>query len=227
MVVKPSDISEEYVENVLGLWRNLRDSLAHALLHFSEVRQVNDKFHHPKWIILSVHHAAEVFCNYVMTSFDPAYPKPDKRGRRRYLSLRQLLDELPTTEGWSSLSDGEQELIQKVFEPLSDTRDLLMHRVPPARLEVSDSAIALLALLLVIRRRGGATADDLVGQSPRIEGDVFDALHYAHHGRYFRLMEKLVAEQFDPSQISGCPYCNSLAVVHEYECEACFEEVRP
>lgn len=213
------------MDNVLGLWRNLRDSLTHGLLHFSELRQVNDKFHHPKWIILSVHHAAEVFCNYLMMSFDPAYPRPDKRGRQHYLSLRQLLDGLPAMKEWASLSEGEQELITKIFEPLSDTRDVLMHRVPPERLEVSDSAVALLALLLVIRRRGGGTADDLVGQSPRVEGDVFDALHYAHHDRYFRLMEKLVAEQFDESQLSGCPYCNSFTVVDEHECEACFEEI--
>ena len=197
----------------------------HALLHFSELRQVNDKCHHPKWIILSVHHAAEVFCNYLMTSFDPAYPRPDKRGRRRYLSLGQLLDDLPNKQEWSNLSEGEQELITKIFERLSDSRDILMHRIPPERLDVSDSAIALLALLLVIRRRGGGTADDLVEQSPRVEGDVFDALHYAHHDRYFKLMEKLVAEQFDETQLSGCPYCNSLTVVDERECEACFEEI--
>jgi hypothetical protein len=129
-------------------------------------------------------------------------------------------------EEWQQLSPGEQRLIRQVFEPLSDMRDVLMHRVPPETLDVSDSAIALLALLLVIRSRGGGTADDLVGQSPRVEGDVFDALHYAHHARYFRLMEQLVSEYYDWSQLTGCPHCNSVTVVDESECEACFEELR-
>lgn len=220
-----ADISEEYADNVLGLWRNMQDSLTHALLHFGELRQVNDPFHHPKWIILSVHHAAEVFCNYLMTMFDPQYPREDRRRHRRFLSLRQLLDRLPAMSEWQELSPGEQYLITEVFEPLSDTRDVLMHRVPPETLDVSPSAIALLALLLVIRRRGGGTADDLVGQWPRIEGDVFDAVHHTHHDRYFRIMELLLREYYDRSQLTGCPHCNSLTVVDERHCEACFEEI--
>ena len=46
-----------------GLWANARDSIKHALDHFWERgRPRADRSHHDKWIVLSVHHAAECIC---------------------------------------------------------------------------------------------------------------------------------------------------------------------
>jgi len=40
-------------------WLNAKDSLLHALDHFVELSdKSSNKWHHQKWIILSVHHAA-------------------------------------------------------------------------------------------------------------------------------------------------------------------------
>ena len=47
-----------------GLWANGRDSIMHDLDHLSErVRLRVDRQHHDKWIVQSVHHAAEFICN--------------------------------------------------------------------------------------------------------------------------------------------------------------------
>jgi hypothetical protein len=38
------------------LWKNARDSIFHALEHFLELSLgEGEKFHHTKWIVLSVH----------------------------------------------------------------------------------------------------------------------------------------------------------------------------
>ena len=43
------------VSIVEGLWENGRDSIVHALDHFSERdRERSDRQHHDKWIVLSV-----------------------------------------------------------------------------------------------------------------------------------------------------------------------------
>ena len=54
------------------LWKNARDSIFHALEHFSELSlKYSDGPHHKKWIVLSVHHAAEAFCNMLLMQFGP------------------------------------------------------------------------------------------------------------------------------------------------------------
>ena len=70
-----------------GLWRNCKDSIRHALKHFSagasEAGASEDElFHHHKWALLSVTHAAEVYGNLLLCVFDPAHPP-----RGRYASL--------------------------------------------------------------------------------------------------------------------------------------------
>lgn len=53
-----------------GLWRNCRDSFIHALSHFSALSSEGDQFHNKKWAVLSVHHAAEVFGNFLLSTLD-------------------------------------------------------------------------------------------------------------------------------------------------------------
>lgn len=56
-----------------GLWLNARDSIRHALDHFSELTRPKEKEsdHHRKWALLSVHHAAECFCNMLLIQLNP------------------------------------------------------------------------------------------------------------------------------------------------------------
>jgi hypothetical protein len=57
-----------------GLWRNCSDSFVHALVHFAALRSEDDSFHNRKWAVLSVHHAAEVFGNFLLSSLDRRIP---------------------------------------------------------------------------------------------------------------------------------------------------------
>ena len=49
-----------------GLWRNCEDSIRHALEHFSAGASEDEPFHHHKWVLLSVAHAAEVYGNLLL-----------------------------------------------------------------------------------------------------------------------------------------------------------------
>ena len=49
-----------------GLWRNCEHSIRHALEHFSAGASEDDAFHHHKWALLSVAHAAEVYGNLLL-----------------------------------------------------------------------------------------------------------------------------------------------------------------
>src|SRR5262245_39085697 len=104
-----------------------------------------------------------------------------------------------------------------------DDRDALMHRTPPPKLGVSASAIALIGLLHVVRRRVGDEAQEFLSQWSPI-GDVVDALHYQDFDRYHALIEQLVLEHYPLSLIDQCPYCGAFARTFETDCEACFSE---
>jgi hypothetical protein len=86
----------ELREQQEGLWRNCADSLTHALEHFSAANEENEPFHDRKWAILSVAHAAEVYCNLLLSIFDTEHPKgdyPSLNTARRMLKSHQRLME--------------------------------------------------------------------------------------------------------------------------------------
>ena len=74
-----------------GLWANARDSIKHALDHFWERGQPRaDRRHHDKWIVLSVHHAAECICNMRLISLEPSNPSLWRRGSIWFPNKRTL-----------------------------------------------------------------------------------------------------------------------------------------
>ena len=91
-----------------GLWRNCSDSLVHALSHFEALDSEGDSFHNRKWAVLSVHHAGEVFGNWLLSLLDPLHPTPTRKGRREYPSLRRLTEDLPRHPRWLDLTRGER-----------------------------------------------------------------------------------------------------------------------
>ena len=66
-----------------GLWRNCEDSIRHALEHFSFGASEVESFHHHKWALLSVAHAAEVYGNLLLCTFNPKHPEDAKDATRR------------------------------------------------------------------------------------------------------------------------------------------------
>jgi hypothetical protein len=197
-----------------GLWLSCRDFIIHALEHFSSARQANETFHDRKWAILSVAHAAEAYCNLLLCVFDPNHPKGD------YPSLnkaRSLLKDHPR------LISSEQHVIQNVLSPLADQRNKLMHMPAPEILTVTDTAIALLSLLHIIRRRTGVDTREFFDQSPPVEQDIFEGIEWREHDKWFGVAEQLVTREYGEACVVGCDYCGAIAVPPDSLCQACFQ----
>lgn len=207
-----------------GLARNWRDSLAHALTHFSELSSSDYGFHNRKWIVLSVHHAAEVFSNYILKRMDASHPV-----KGRYPSLGRVLNSIQRHPVWNMLRGSEREVVEKYLPPLVEMRDTLMHRPAPEKIDVSGAAIALLALLTLVRRLTGARTKEFLDQYPPIEIDVVDELRVDQLDRYTRFVERVVREEVgDDPEIWPIRYCNhcggATVLTYESECRACFQE---
>jgi hypothetical protein len=210
--------------NADGLWQNCRDSIAHALEHFWAMRNDEPGLHHKKWIVLSVHHAAEVFVNFLVSSIDPIHPREQRFGRPHYPSLRTAVNALPQHEVWQTLGRGEQALLAEFFPRLSDARDTLMHRIPPQVVDVSPAAIALLGLLQMMKNRLGERPWNMVWQTTTPEEDVLHELDAHDFPAYAALVEQLLLEYYPASLIDRCPHCGAMTRTFGYDCEACFRD---
>ena len=195
-----------------GFRRNYLDSLRHALSHYSELSLQGDSFHDRKWAVISVAHAAEGFCNMLLTGLVP------RRHRGRYNALDKAVKLLQR----HSLSPGERRVVSGVFPPLAKLRNKLMHEPAPTRLETVDATVALLALLYLSRRRLRVSASELFDQDPPIEIDVLDELGFREQDQWFSLAEKLVVEDYG-GQNPPCEDCGRSTFV-DLRCQACFGE---
>jgi hypothetical protein len=207
------------------LWLNARDSIRHALDHFSELRgsKGEEAKHHSKWALLSVHHAAESFCNMLRLSL-ASQSRPVASAAETYFpSLAKSL-ELLAEPGWDDrLSLGERRLLFLLRE-LPKARNEIMHRGLPNEVEVSAAAISLLGILRITARRFGEDTSTTVEQHPRIEADVFSAIRYRRLEEYCAFAETLLREEYSPTDLEICPNCATQSVFHSH-CEICFEEM--
>jgi len=138
-----------------GLTRNCLDSIAHALAHFSANHSDDYGFHNQKWAILSVAHATEAFCNLLLLAIDPGHPNGPK-----YPDLGKAINRLKGVRS-AKLSNSERRALKNIFPGLEKQRNELMHRLPPPKLDMEQTALALLVLLYLIltvapRAAGGA-----------------------------------------------------------------------
>lgn len=205
-------------EQLRGLWRNCEDSIVHALEHFSAASQEEDSFHHRKWAILSVAHAAEVYCNLLLSAFDPAHPNHPKGHYPALDRARQLLRNHPR------LTSGEGRVIDELLEPLSGQRNILMHMPAPEMPSITDTAVAVLSLLHIIRRRTGLDTKEFFDQSPPIERDIFEQVGWKEHDAWFRVAESLVRDEYGEEHVDNCDNCGAGAVPPDSLCQACFSE---
>ena len=202
------------VERKEGLWRNCEDSIIHSLEHFSGACEENEPFHHRKWAILSVAHAAEVYCNLLLCIFDPNHPP-----NGHYPPLKNTRELL---KGHSSLTESEKYVIGEVLTPLAGQRNALMHMPAPEMLSATDTAVALLSLLHIVRRRTGLDTTMFFNQSPPIEQDIFEEIGWRQYDAWFRVAEKLVVWEYGVGNIEGCSNCGAFAVPPDLPCQACF-----
>src|SRR5271169_3708550 len=104
-----------------------RDSIKHALDHFSERgRERSNREHHDKWIVLSVHHAAECVCNMRLLQLEPKSPLFLPKGKIWFPNLSRTLKELQVPLK-ARLSPAELQLL-RLLNQLPEIRNQLMHR---------------------------------------------------------------------------------------------------
>src|SRR5262249_40646750 len=108
------------VELQRRLWENAQDSVYHALQHFSELHCTGaDKLHHRKWIILSVHHAAECFANCLLVA---ATPTEFQGAAVWYPSLKDSIGRLSSFGNAARFNPAEHRLLL-LFRELSHARN--------------------------------------------------------------------------------------------------------
>lgn len=196
-----------------GLWRNCEDSIRHALQHFSDGANENDDFHHRKWALLSVAHAAEAYGNLLLCTFDESHPP-----RGRYFELKRLREALNAHERLSAV---ERDVFDLVLQDLSAQRNALMHGPSPENPTATDAAVCLLSLLHLIRRRTGLATTEFFDQAPPVERDVLEHVPWQDHQRWFELAERLARAEYGDA-LEGCNNCGTTAVPPHERCQACF-----
>jgi hypothetical protein len=207
-----------------AIWENAQDSILHALEHFAELSaKTGDPDHHRKWIVLSVHHAAETFYNMLLMRFDPENASlKDKKGEDRYPSLNVTIRELLKPKNPARLTTAEA-LLLELLKQLIDSRNRIMHGIMPQNLDLSVAAMSILGLSRVAYRRKGVSVEDILQTSPPIQSDVVDAISYKKYDDYYRFVEAFLREEFPDEYFPECANCGASSIVHG-RCEACFEE---
>jgi predicted RNA-binding Zn-ribbon protein involved in translation (DUF1610 family) len=213
-------------DDVKGLWRNTRNSMYHAFEHFSELAtNGSDKEHHHKWIVLSVHHAAECFLKILLKELDPtdSYVK-DSKGRVRFPNLIDILLALRKLEHAGRLSRAEQKLLD-LLDEINRTRNEIIHRDFPNDLDASVAAYSMLAILRAASRRWGISLEALYSQDPPIEISVVESIHWQRSDDYKAFVEESLKDEHPEIQFfHQCPYCGANAITAR-RCEACFQEM--
>lgn len=215
-----------YQLNRSQILENIRDSVYHALKHYSAATEnKSESLHHFKWIILSIHHAAEAYLKLILSEVDPnneIFSKTKRDGNIFHPSALQTLEELKNHK--NSLSIIEVKLLDVVTDTIT-LRDELTHS--PV-LKIDDISPAVWTSLVIIRSlaiREKITVKELLDQSPSIEVDVIDFLGWEHHSSYQAFVEEALKIEFPNRHFFlDCPLCGALAVV-DTRCEGCFHEM--
>lgn len=207
-----------------GLLQNSLDSIRHALDHFSERNIKNGKsLHDDKWIVLSVHHAAECICNAFLLRVEPKCGLFKNGENTWFPSLSKTLPRLESGQNQKHLTNAERQLIA-LLGKLPGIRNQFMHRTAPEAVDVSTAAMCMIGLLKHLESRHGIEASEIVWQSPPIEGDVVAAIRYQRLDEYGKFVELFLREKYPNRWLPQCPSCSAPAVVSSH-CEACFEEL--
>ncbi len=196
--------------------------MRHALEHFLELTLASDdKDHHRKWVVISVHHCAQIFSCMLLKEFDcnnPIFKKKDW-----YPPLKEAVSKLLDPNYPSKITQAEKKLFE-LFKKLDKPRHAIYHREGIKDPDISLMAMALVGISRVAELRCGESAEDLIEASPTILKYVIEAIRWSRLKKYDELAEAFVRERYPNEHIQDCPWCGACAVV-DTRCEACFEEV--
>ena len=101
-----------------------------------------------------------------------------------------------------------------------------MHRLPPPKLDMEQTALALLVLLYLIRHRTGTRTNDLFDQHPAIEQDVIDELGPKNQELWFGLAEELMLADYGEQNLEHCENCGRFTLTPDIGCQAFFIDRR-
>jgi hypothetical protein len=210
---KKSDVLEAF-------WINAHDSLCHAFDHLHELNGGSKrKWHHHKWLILSVDHAATCLGCMWLKQAEPDHAL-FKNGK--FPSFKRIVPELGT-----HLSKVERELIS-ICSEVNGVRDLLMHRPAPPEIDKNDVSLAAMAMIGIIRvvaYRNKLSFYELFDEFPENRKAISNAIHYRKHEQYQLMIESLLLEQEPSCMLEQCPECGARTVMRHH-CEACFEDLQ-
>lgn len=208
-----------------SLWDNARDSVRHALEHFSSLSTDGeaDSTHNKKWIVLSVHHAAETVAYMLLKEFDENNIAFIKNGNHYYPGMERALKALLHKNSAFPLTQYEKDILG-FFRKLSAMRNKLMHGRIPDSMDVSIAAMAIVGISKISKKRCNETADDLYTQYPSIQRDVAESIRGQKLNEYIQFVQNYVTEISDKEWVPQCPSCAGHTTLHG-ECEACFEEI--
>lgn len=209
-------------------WINAKDSLMHALDHFVELATSKTaKWHHQKWIILSVHHAASCMVSLWLRTAHEKHPLfIGQNGKEAYPHLNEAIKALQKYKGTKHLTDAESELLV-LLNRLNDIRNKFMHRLPPKEINkevVAYAATSMVGLLHAIGRRSGKSFYEQFDEFPDIRKYIMEAIHYSKVEEYFVFIEKVLEDQGYVYELPQCPSCGARTVIGSH-CEACFEDL--
>jgi len=172
-------------DTAVGLLENGLDYIRHAMDHFSERNCGDGKSeHHDKWIVLSVHHAAECVCNALLIKVEPTCSLFRRGSGEWYPSLSKSLKQLKSDSNRKNLNSAELQLLS-LIEQLPDIRHKFMHRIAPKQVDLSVAAMCLIGILKHLESRYGTDTTDIVWQSPPIETDIKDLRSMVHLSSLF------------------------------------------
>lgn len=207
------------------LWSNARDSIGHALEHFSELSRSKGKdYHNRKWIILSVHHSAEIFTYMLLKEFDENNQVFYRKNKHYYPGLLKAVKVLLHPNFAKNITIPEKKLLE-LFRKLDEPRNKIIHGEIPENVDVSIMAMALVGISRISQKRCGESADDIVQQDPTILRDVVEVIRWSKLEEYNNFIESFIHENTEDIYIRRCPYCNAIAVVGRY-CEGCFMDLK-
>lgn len=206
---------------------NIRDSIFHALSHYSEIS--TDKanaVHHLKWIVLSIHHAVESYLKLILSEVDPEhklFKKTKSDGSTHHPSAAQTIAALLKGDA-GAISVIDQKLLQ-VASGVIKLRDDITHN-PTAEIgDVSAAVWTSLVLLRSLALRHKIETKELFDQNPPIEVDVLNLLGWEHHNDYISFVEEALKLEYpDRHDFKECPLCGAMAVT-SLKCEGCFQDV--